>query len=320
MKISIIIPAYNSAKTIGHAIEACRQLVYPDKEIIVVDDGSTDNTVEIASRYGKQVSLIRLPHQGAASARNAGWKAATGEVCFFTDPDCMPRSDVLALFAPHFKRQNIGAVGGTYDIANPHKLLARLLHEEASFRHRFLPHFVDLLGSFNCAYRREALEQVGGFNEEYGAASGGVNDLPVRLMKNNWRFEFDVRAAVAHHFETSLGRYLQKQFHYGVWRVKLFKDKKSIRLPGAGGMGYADFVNPLFGLLLVMELPLLLFEAGRTFYCAVLAVYTFLQLPLPLVMAVNRAGAEPLLLVPLTFVRGIVRGLGVAAGFLKFKP
>jgi glycosyltransferase involved in cell wall biosynthesis len=319
LKISIIIAAYNSAKTIGQVIEACRQLVYPDKEIIVVDDGSTDKTIEIASRYGKQVILIRQPHQGTANARNAGWRASSGEICFFTDSDCMPRSDVLALFAPHFKKQNVGAVGGTYDIANHHKLLARLIHEEISFRHRFLPNYVDFLGSFNCAYRRVALEQAGGFNEAFEAAAGDANDLPMRLLANGWKFTFDVRAAVAHHHETSLPRYLKKQFSYAVWRVRLVRDKSAMRLMGSGQDGKLDFVHPLLGLLLPVGLPLMLFQKGRVLYAFIFGLYGFLQLPVATLIMLNKASVEPILLVPLTFVRGIVRGMGVAAGYLRYR-
>ncbi len=320
MKISIIIPAYNSAKTVGHVIEACRQLIYPDKEIIVVDDGSTDSTVGIASRYGTQVTIIRQPHMGMSSARNAGWRAATGEICFFTDSDCMPRSDVLALLAPHFKKQNIGAVGGTYDIANPQKPLARLIHEEIFFRHRFMPSYVDFLGSFNCAYRKAALEQAGGFSEGHEMSAGDVNDLPARLLASGWKFTFEVRAAVAHHHETSLYRYLQKQFSYAVWRVRLLKDKNTVRMTGGGIGGMIDLAHPMLGLLLVVALPLLVFHAGRVLYASMFGLYLFLQVPVPVLIMFNRGNPLLLSLIPLTFVRGIVRGLGVAAGYLRYRP
>ncbi len=315
MKVSIIVPLYNARKTVGRVIEACLSIDYPDIELVVVDDGSTDGSAEIASRY--PIKLIRQTNGGPAKARNAGWKASNGEICFFTDSDCLPRSDVLTILLKHLKRENIGAAGGSYDIANPQYLLARLVHSEIATRHRKMPTNVNFLGSFNLAVKRELLEKVGGFNEEYGSASGEDNDLSYRILKRGKKLSFDMCAAVTHFHEISLAKYLKQQYNHGKWRVKLYKDHKDKR-KGDDYAGFLDLIQPLLALFLIAGLPSLFFETGRVIYLGILALYTALQIPRPLEIILKTGRPENLLLAPVTFLRGIARGLGLVAGIFRF--
>ena len=87
--ISVIIPAYNAQSTIGQCLEGVLQQSYNVSEIIVVDDGSTDNTIEIVEKYKCQ--LIRSKSNiGVAGARNIGLKHATSQYIYFVDSDCVP--------------------------------------------------------------------------------------------------------------------------------------------------------------------------------------------------------------------------------------
>jgi glycosyltransferase involved in cell wall biosynthesis len=93
--VSIIIPAYNSAATLAETLDACRAQTYSPIEIIVVDDGSSDETVQIAERYG--VHLIQQSNQGPAIARNTGIHAAKGEFIQFCDSDDILQPEKIAL-------------------------------------------------------------------------------------------------------------------------------------------------------------------------------------------------------------------------------
>lgn len=87
MNISIVIPAYNAAGSLKAAIESCLQQTSPAYEIIVVDDGSTDETGKIATQY-QQVTFILLPkNSGPSTARNTGWDIAKGDIIAFLDSD-----------------------------------------------------------------------------------------------------------------------------------------------------------------------------------------------------------------------------------------
>lgn len=97
MKISVIIPAHNSEKYVGTAIESCLAQTYAPHEIIVADDASTDSTVEIASSYGERVRIVRLlENQGPSGARNAAIKTAVGDWLAFLDADDWFLPDKLA--------------------------------------------------------------------------------------------------------------------------------------------------------------------------------------------------------------------------------
>lgn len=87
MNISVVIPAYNAADTVGAAIESCLQQTAPPFEIIVVDDGSSDETAKIATQY-QQIRFISLSENaGPSAARNKGWNLATGDIIAFLDSD-----------------------------------------------------------------------------------------------------------------------------------------------------------------------------------------------------------------------------------------
>lgn len=315
MKVSVIIPVYNAAGTIKKVLDACLKIDYEDVEIIAVDDGSTDSSADIVAGY--PVKLIRKPNGGPASARNAGWKSAGGDICFFTDADCLPDANVLKFLLERFKDGEVGGAGGTYGIANPESLLAILIHAEIVSRHESMPALVDYLGSFNCAYRKKALEEAGGFNEEYKTASAEDNDLSYRALNNGYKLVFDMRAKVAHFHETSLWRYLKEQYKHGIWRVKLYRDHRD-RVGGDSYGGIFDFLQPPLAVLVAIGLPFSLYESFRLPYLAILVIYTLMQLPRPVSIAVKKGGVRNLLLAPVTFLRGFARGFGLLAGLLRF--
>ena len=117
--VSVIIPNRNSAVTIGKCLAAAQASHHGNFEIIVVDDGSEDNSIEVIERY--PCKLVRLePHGGAARARNAGASHSRGRILFFTDADCLLQPDTLALAARTLALEGPNAIiGGTYTAA-PH--------------------------------------------------------------------------------------------------------------------------------------------------------------------------------------------------------
>ena len=84
---SVIIPAYNSAATLARAVESVFAQSWPAHEIIVIDDGSTDNTLQVARKFGDKVRVIQQANAGVSTARNRGVEAATGDWLAFLDAD-----------------------------------------------------------------------------------------------------------------------------------------------------------------------------------------------------------------------------------------
>lgn len=111
--ISVVIPNYNGSKTIGKCLEAVMSSKYDRYEVIVVDDGSSDNSVEIINRF--PCRLIKLDkHAGAAKARNAGAWESAGEIIFFIDADCIVSENTLSLVHKAIKGRKDTVIGGSY--------------------------------------------------------------------------------------------------------------------------------------------------------------------------------------------------------------
>ena len=87
MKVSVIIPNYNYSRFVCEAVDSALAQTYQDKEVIVIDDGSTDNSIELLAKYGNTIRLIEQPNAGVCAARNNGVAVSSGELVAFLDAD-----------------------------------------------------------------------------------------------------------------------------------------------------------------------------------------------------------------------------------------
>jgi glycosyltransferase involved in cell wall biosynthesis len=306
---SIVIPAYNAEKTIGKTLKACLEQDYPGRrEIIVVDDGSTDGTKKEVERW--PVRCIHQENRGPASARNRGWREAKGEIVCFTDSDCIPNRDWLSKLLRNYQDDQIGAVGGSYEIANKNSFLASCIQEEITLRHLRMPRFVRFLGSYNLSGRKSVLEITGGFREDYRKASGEDNDLSYRILKQGYKIAFDREALVAHYHRESLWRYLKDQYTHGFWRAKLYIEHPDM----SRGDDYT-------GLKDVLEIPLCLglLLSGpicwtSSLWSIALIVLWLLQLEMAFKIALRNKNPLYLSFAFITFFRCFSRSLGFLKG------
>ena len=314
--VSVVIPAYNAARTIAPCVQACLAQDYPGVEVIVVDDGSTDDTASIVRRY--PVRYLRQENAGPASARNRGWRAATGEIVCFTDSDCVPALDWVSRLVEEYAPDEIAGVGGTYDIANEDNLLAACIHEEIGQRHLEMPRYVNYLGSFNLSYRRTVLEEVNGFDESYLRASGEDNDLAYRVMKHGYKLVFTRNAKVAHYHPDNSWRYLKQQFWHGYWRMKLYHQHPDMARGDVYG-GLLDFVQPPLCVGTLALTPLAVIWPALWMLVGLLVLLDLgLQVP-NTVRIVGRTGKRELwALAAVTGLRGYARGLGMVKGVWDF--
>lgn len=167
--ISVIIPNYNYGHFLGEAIESVLGQTYENVQLIVVDNHSTDNSVEIAKRYGEALTLIQKPHGGVSSARNLGLTQATGAFICFLDSDDAWLPEKLSTQLEMVQSSNAGVV---YSGVN---LCDQELRKEGVLRPRFRGQCADLylkyptsaiilLGCSNAMIKREIALEVGGFN------------------------------------------------------------------------------------------------------------------------------------------------------------
>jgi glycosyltransferase involved in cell wall biosynthesis len=319
VKVSVVIPAYNAERTIGEAVAHSLSQTKGSLqvELIVVDDGSTDDTAAVAESAG--ATVIRQQNSGPAAARNRGWKSATGTFICFTDSDCIPAADWLENLLDGFTDSQVGAVAGSYEIANLSSWLARWVHQEIRERHKRMPSFIQAFGSYNVAIPRHVLQATGGFDPSYRRASGEDNDLSYRIIKKGWRIAFRPQAKVAHFHPEKLRRYFMEQYRHGFWRAKLYKAHPDM----TGGDDYTrvrDRIEPILVLgILGFALPAVL---GITrlmwplFFLLVL--YFSIHLSWPVSWWLGEGKADALPYGGVTFLRGFTRTFGLAVGFLRF--
>jgi GT2 family glycosyltransferase len=189
-------------------------LTYPDFEVIVVNDGSSDASAEIARAHG--VRLVETAHRGLSHARNVGVANAIGEIVAFLDDDAYPDHDWLYYIAASLRANGHAGVGGPNIAPDDDGLVAECvaaapggpIHVLISDRE------AEHLPGCNMAFRKSALEAIGSFDERFRVAGDDV-DVCWRLQESGRTLGFSAGAVVMHRRRDSLRRYLKQQYGYG---------------------------------------------------------------------------------------------------------
>ena len=212
-RASVVVCTYNGAATIDACVQALLALDYPDCELIVVDDGSTDGAGELAAARG--VRVIRTENQGLSAARNTGTAAAAGEIVAFCDDDCVPDPHWLRHLAASLLDSGDVGVGGP-NVPPPDTVVADGVgHAPGGPMHVLLSDSeAEHIPGCNMAFRRAALEQVGGFDARFRVAGDDV-DLCWRLQDAGGTLGFSPGALVWHRARRSMSAYLRQQAGYG---------------------------------------------------------------------------------------------------------
>jgi GT2 family glycosyltransferase len=211
---SVVVCTYNDASTLRDCLEGLTEQSYAEYEVIVVNDGSTDETGDIAREF--DVRLIETENQGLSRARNTGLAAATGDIVAYVDGDARPDSEWLSFLAGRFAGGDYGAVGGPNlpwpDAGRVEEAVAtapggptHVLISDDEAEH---------IPGCNMAFRREVLEAIGGFDGQFRAAGDDV-DVCWRLREAGFRIGFTPAAVVWHHRRDTIRAYLAQQRGYG---------------------------------------------------------------------------------------------------------
>jgi O-antigen biosynthesis protein len=214
-RISVVICAHNAGSTIDECLRHTCALDYPWLEVIVVDDGSTDDTAAVVESH-PDVRLVQIEHGGLATARNAGFEAARGDLIAYLDADAYPTPEWPYYLSLGLDAPNVGGVGGPNlppptDPPGAH-IVARspggpvhVLTGDDRAEH---------IPGCNMAFWKLLLNEIGGFDSTYTIAGDDV-DLCWKALNRNWAIGFHPAAVVWHHRRAGLGAYLRQQWHYG---------------------------------------------------------------------------------------------------------
>jgi glycosyltransferase involved in cell wall biosynthesis len=213
--VSVVICAYNASSTLDECLRHVCALEYPDIELIVVDDGSTDDTAGIAARH-PTARLVTIEHGGLSVARNAGWVAATGELVAYLDSDAYPSPEWLWYLALAFDDARVGGAGGPNlpPVDDPPGA-AQVAQAPGGPVHVLLTDDrAEHVPGCNMAFWRDVLEEVGGFDPVYTSAGDDV-DLCWKVLDRGWEIGFHPAALVWHHRRAGMRPYLRQQRGYG---------------------------------------------------------------------------------------------------------
>ena len=214
-KISVVVCAYNEAATIDECLTSIENLSYPDYEIILVNDGSRDDTGAIARRHAP-VTVLDIPNGGLSAARNVGLEHAAGEIVAYTDGDVRVDPDWLThLVRPFLTSDVVGAGGPNLVPADDPPMAQCIARAPGSPTQVMLDdRIAEHVPGCNMAFRRDALLEVGGFNPIYLRAGDDV-DICWRLQARGWKIGFAPSALVWHRHRASLRAYWRQQVGYG---------------------------------------------------------------------------------------------------------
>jgi len=261
--ISVIVPNRNGSATIGKCLEAVYGSAYAPYEVIVVDDGSQDNSVPIIKSYPCKLIQISEPH-GASRARNVGATHSRGSILFFTDADCLLQANTLKEVMEAMKERPQGRiVGGTY---------TRLSHDRtffSDFQSLFIhdaetkaPENPDYVATHAMAIAARTFKESGGFREDFLPILEDV-EFSHRMGRAGARLSMNPAVLVQHVFNFTLVSSwvngMRKSFY---WTIYSLGNKDLLTDSGTASLGLkASLVS-----LVVMFILLARIGSGESLY------------------------------------------------------
>ncbi|MGI0046824.1 MAG: glycosyltransferase family 2 protein [Nitrosotalea sp.] len=252
-KISVLVPAYNEEKVIERTIQSLIETKYPDKEIIVIDDGSKDNTLQIINKYKRQIKALHKDNGGKASAINFGLAYSTGQIIVVVDADTIVGLDALVYLARGFSvSENVAAVAGNIKVRNRKNWLTWCQAIEYVSGIQIVRRALDVFGAISVvpgslgAFRKSTLEEIGTYHKDTLVEDF---DVTLKILKTKLVIAGSTKAtAYTEAPETLYSLYKQRKRWYG-GNLQVFSR-------------HADaLVNPRFGLLQRLVFPYMIFSS-----------------------------------------------------------
>jgi len=227
-KVSVVVLTFNSETFIGPCLESLAAVEYPGLEVVVVDNASSDATVERARAAGGfDVLISNKTNRGCAGGYNDGWRAASGDIVLFLNPDTTVDRRIAAALVEAFGGRPDAAVCGCKilypdgrtlwhagGIVHPNGMTNHLGKDEQDSGQYDQVREIDYASGCAVAVRREFLERSGGFNEDYWPGYYEEVDLCWRARRLGRQVVYVPRAVVYHHESQSFKLHSPTFFHY----------------------------------------------------------------------------------------------------------
>jgi len=272
-RVSVVIPAYNEGKVIASTVRHILESSYRNLDIVVIDDGSKDDTSQVVRDSFAQnanVKLIRIANSGKANALNVGLTQAQGEIIVALDADTVFEKDTIARLVRWFSDPAIGAVAGNAKVGNRINIVTRWQALEYIVAQNLERRALAALGTLTVipgavgAWRRKALEAVGGFTSDTVAED---QDLTINLQRHGYGVQFDSSALAWTEAPTTFSGLAKQRFRWAYGTLQcLWKYRTLTFNVRAGALGlialpqvwlfqiFLTALAPLADLLLIWQL------------------------------------------------------------------
>ena len=276
LSVSVIVPAYNEEKSLGASIESLLSQDYDNYEVVVVDDGSTDRTLEIAKGFeGPKVKVIHQPNAGKAEALNSGIRSCAGAIVLTVDADTRLNRGALKALAQRFGSDTrLGALSGNVKVDSPKGILQRLQEAEYTTgiglgrKGQSMLSSVMIVPGPIAAFRKEAVEEVNAFSSQTFAEDF---DVTLAILRARYKTEYEDRAIAYTMAPKRVGDLLKqrRRWYRGMMQV-LAKHEDMVFRPRYGVAGlyglpymWYDTVSPMINLFLALFAVLAGFATGN---------------------------------------------------------
>jgi cellulose synthase/poly-beta-1,6-N-acetylglucosamine synthase-like glycosyltransferase len=263
--VTIMIPAYNEESVILQTVRSAIASDYPDLEVLVIDDGSTDRTAELVKQnFGNnpQVRLLLQRNGGKPSALNHGMSEATGEIIVSIDADTVIDADAVKLLVRHFQDPRVGAVAGNVKVINRNRWITRWQALEYITSQNLEKRAFDLL---NCipvvpgaagAWRADLLRASGGFSGDTVAED---TDLTLTIRRNGWTILYDEDAIGRTEVPETVDALIKQRFRWTFGTLQaVWKHRDTTGNARYGTLGWIAIPNIfLFQILLPLVSPVI---------------------------------------------------------------
>jgi glycosyltransferase involved in cell wall biosynthesis len=214
-KVSVVVASYNGGRTLKPCLESLTKLNYPDYEVILIDDGSTDASAQIASLY-KNIIYFYQTNKGLSVARNTGISTAKGEIIAYTDSDCRADEDWLYYLMGDLLSSSFTGIGGHNFLPPEDSLIAAaVMASPGGPAHVMLnDRLAEHIPGCNMAFYKWALEEIDGFDPIYRKAGDDV-DVCWRLQQRGYKIGFSSAGFVWHYRRSTVNAYIKQQQGYG---------------------------------------------------------------------------------------------------------
>ncbi len=299
-RVTVVTPIYNNAKMIGDCLDSLLPQDYPDYEVIIVDDGSTDDTAEVIRRY--PVKLIESEHLGISAARNQAIKASTGEVILLVDSDLKVEKDLISrMVGPLMEDEERGVVMAWWDISNPGHIVPDLIFRGYEYFTRNLdePNF---FWGYCFAIKKKIFDEVGYFDETYPLVEDV--DFAYRVVGAGHTVKILKDVRVWHYFRDSLKKHLERHFKTARHKYLYVRQKKRYTDQRGTVREYLKLILHLLTIVSVVTIP---------WYPQIFLVLLALSLLSHLKMTIwsMKKGFKYILMLPFEFLTKMAWALGV---------